>query len=1328
LVRSIALAAAVIMVSACGGGVDPSLEEPQAAVPAHPDQSGRVSRAAISSANACSAPSNPVVAENCLPGSPWTEWDITGNGDPRIQGFATDISYNRGDLAAFKIDTDARSYRIEIYRLGYYGGDGARKVAAVSPSATLPQSQPSCLADASTGLVDCGNWAVSATWRVPVNAVSGVYVAKLTRDDTGGASHIRFVVRDDASHSDLFFQTSDTTWQAYNYYGGNSLYRGGPAPWGAYKVSYNRPLLDRGDPYHAFFVNEYPMVRWLEANGFDVSYTTGVDTHRRGALIRNHKVFLSVGHDEYWSGQQRANVEAARDAGVHLAFFSGNSVYWKTRWENSIDGSGAPYRTLVAYKETRANAKIDPSPEWTGTWRDPRFSPPADGGRPENALQGTFWLVNCCNSDVTANYTIQVSAEAAKLRFWRNTGLEDMAAGQTIALTPGILGFEWDTDIDNGFRPRGLIRLSEATYNVPEKMLDFGSTVGPGIVTHYLTLYRHTSGALVFGAGTTRWSWGLDDNHDGGGTPVDARMRQATVNLFADMGAQPGSLQPGLVAAAASTDALAPTATIVEPAELATVPGRGTVVFSGTATDAGGGRVAAIEISTDGGASWQAATGRANWSYSWKPSAVGRVAILVRAIDDSGNVQATPTQRTIVVSMPDCPCSIWDGSTAPVVASVADRDAVEVGIKFSVMTTGRITGIRFYKGTQNGGTHIGNLWTSNGQLLASAVFASESVSGWQQVDFAAPVSVRPNTTYVASYFAPQGGYAADASYFASPLSVVPFQVPASLTVGNGVYSYGPSSRFPTNSYSATNYWVDVVFVATSVSASDDQFTLNSGQTLNVPATGVLANDSDANGSPLTASLVSAPRFGGLVLTADGSFSYTPHAGFFGIDSFTYRATANSGQYADAVVHLTVNQSGCPCSLFPSSAVPQFQSVNDFAPVELGVKFSATVPGYVTGVRFYKGTGNAGLHIGNLWTTAGQRLARTTFHAETAIGWQQANFDVPVAISPSTTYIVSYFAPQGGYAFSGRFFQSGVDSNFVRAPDAVAAGGNGVYAYSWSGSSVFPSQTYDAANYWVDVVFSPVLARDDQYASTAGEVLSVPAPGLLSNDVDAGGTALVASLASPPLSGTVSVSPDGAFVYTPNPGFAGVDSFTYRVASVGGQSATARATIIVTSPTAYYSVFDASAQPAVVSVADASVELGMKFSALLNGYVHGVRFYKGPANTGVHVGNLWTTAGQLLATATFLNETASGWQQVLFDTPVPISAGTQYVVSYHAPNGGYAFSGNFFSSSVDGGVVMAPSSVSAGGNGVYVYGAARSFPSQTWQAGNYWVDVLFKTTP
>ena len=143
-------------------------------------------------------------------------------------------------------------------------------------------------------------------------------------------------MRDDDGGSELLFQTSDTTWQAYNQYGGNSLYVGSPAG-RAYKVSYNRPFTTRGDGRRRTGCST-PSTRWSagwSATATTSRYTTGVDTDRLPAELLEHETFLSVGHDEYWSGAQRANVEAARAAGVNLAFFSGNEVFWKTRWENS---------------------------------------------------------------------------------------------------------------------------------------------------------------------------------------------------------------------------------------------------------------------------------------------------------------------------------------------------------------------------------------------------------------------------------------------------------------------------------------------------------------------------------------------------------------------------------------------------------------------------------------------------------------------------------------------------------------------------------------------------------------------------------------------------------------------------------------------------------------------------------------------------------------------------------------------------------------------------------------------------------------------------------
>jgi hypothetical protein len=326
-----------------------------------------------------------------------------------------------GQTVFFKIATNASAYRIDIYRLGYYQGNGARLVASISPSVPLPQVQPGCLTNASTGLTDCGNWAVSASWAVPSTATSGVYFANLVRLDTAETGVVVFIVRNDSSHSDILVQTCDPTWQAYNDYGGSSLYTGPTTR--AFKVSYNRPL-NVPNPSTSLFSAEYPMWRWLEANSYDVTYFAGADTDRSGALIKQHKIFMSVGHDEYWSGGQRANVEAARAAGVNLAFFSGNEIFWKTRWEPSIDGANTAYRTLVCYKETLANMAIDPQdpPTWTGIWRDPRFSPPADGGRPENSLSGT--LSGWTRLEPTQSTCPRLTAECASgeippLHHWR---------------------------------------------------------------------------------------------------------------------------------------------------------------------------------------------------------------------------------------------------------------------------------------------------------------------------------------------------------------------------------------------------------------------------------------------------------------------------------------------------------------------------------------------------------------------------------------------------------------------------------------------------------------------------------------------------------------------------------------------------------------------------------------------------------------------------------------------------------------------------------------------------------------------------------------------
>ena len=326
----------------------------------------------------------------------------------------------------------------------------------------------------------------------------------------------------------------------------------------------------------------------------------------------DHKTYMSVGHDEYWSGGQRTNVEAARDAGVNLAFFSGNESFWKTRWENSIDGSGADHRTLVSYKETHANAKIDPTASWTGTWRDPRQLQSRGRQARERAQRDDLHGQRRHLGDPGAGGGGQAQAMAQHERRLARPG-------QTATLADGTLGYEWDEDLDNGARPAGLVDISSTTVDVPQRLLDYGSTYGPGTATHSLTLYRAPSGALVFGAGTIQWSWGLDGTHDRGGSTPDPRMQQATVNLLADMGAQPTTLQGGLVPATASTDTAAPSSEIDSPSAGSDVESGEPTTISGTATDSGGGRVGGVEVSVDGGATWHPAKGRESWTLHLDP-------------------------------------------------------------------------------------------------------------------------------------------------------------------------------------------------------------------------------------------------------------------------------------------------------------------------------------------------------------------------------------------------------------------------------------------------------------------------------------------------------------------------------------------------------------------------------------------------------------------------------------------------------------------------------------------------------------------------------------
>jgi hypothetical protein len=1192
---------------------------------------------------------NAIVTENLNAGVPATQWDITLNsngtfGDKTIQGFGTDISVNIGGTINFKITVTSgtnKIFGIKIYRIGYYQGNGARLIADLGSSFT-GITQNACSFDNVTGLTDCGNWTTTASWTVPSTAVSGLYVAKLTRSAAGGggSSHIAFIVRNDASTSQLLFKTSDATWQAYNPYGGYSLYVGAGMPFNhGDKVSYNRPYLTRdggggGGASEDFFMNaEYPMIRFLERNGFDISYTTDVDVARSTTNpVTNHKVFLSVGHDEYWSKEERNTVEAARAAGKSLAFFSGNEVYWKTRWENSVDGTNTPFRTMVCYKEgtlptpgeNACGGKCDPSTEWTGLWRDGCSFPSGNACKPENALSGEIsW-------DGTTSAII-VPDTYKSLRFWRNTSVATLPAGQTASMTPGTLGYEWDWEQYQSSYPPGRITMSNTSFD--------------GHV-HKLSFYKSSFGGLVFGAGSVQWSWGLDANHDsneqGGGGAATVAMQQATINLFADMGVQPASIQTGLTAATASTDITPPVTKFTSPATGSTFTSLSPINFSGTTTDVGG-VVAGVEISFDGGATWAAATGTTSWTYSWTPLGNGTFTVIVRGIDDSGNYTATASSPSITITVnataQNCPCTIF-GTTAPTVTVENDNaGGIVVGTKFRSALNGLVTGVRFYKASGNSGTHQGLLYNSTGTLLAQATFTGETATGWQQVSFSNPVSIVAGQTYIAAYFSSSGNYSSTNGYFSQPAINSPLTGLADGTDGtNGVYIYASAPAFPINSYQKGNYWVDPVF------NNSTTITANAGtnQTITLPLSTVTLNGSASTGAITSYAwtVVSGPNTP--TITTPSSVSTTVTGLIQG--SYVFKLSVNGG-VSTAQVTVLVNPIPPPTA-------------------NAGPKQTITLP---TSTVTLDGSGSTGTISSYSWSFIS--------------GPNTPSITTPTTVQTTVTGLI-----QGTY-----IFQLALNGAVSTARDTVI----------------------------VNAAAPPV--------ANAGSNQTITLPASTATLNGSGSTGTITSYTWTNVSG-----PNTPVITTPtavSTTVTGLIQGTYVFQlSLNAGASVSQTTVNVIAAPASTTIFTTQTPAGGVLNDGTALELGVKFRTNTAGSITGIRFYKKAGNSGTHTGELYSSTGTRLAQAVFTGETASGWQQVLFSSPVAITAGTTYIAAYFSSAGNYTSTTNYFTTSVVNGPITALADGTDGSNGVYKYSTTPAFPSSTYQKSNYWVDALFTSAP
>jgi hypothetical protein len=508
---------------------------------------------------------NLIVLENQKTGTRnWQLSDVATRNE--IAGYADASSINLGQALNLKISlAQAGEYNIDVYRLGYYGGMGGRLITHVMGLTGEMQPEP-IITNARTNLVEY-KWHTSYTLQTNSDWSSGFYLIKLTDSRTGKQNYIQFVLRDDNRPADIGFQDAINTAVAYNNIGGYSVYDFNSLEGQrAYQVSFDRPFqYDSGvgsEQFNNMLTWEYNMVRWLESQGYDVTYYTNLDVDTNQLHLYSQKIFLSVGHDEYWSMSQRNHVQQARDNGINLAFFSANTAYWQVRFEPS--SAGQANRVMTIYKDTSGigtGQSLDPIVQKNLTAATTLFRSP-EVNRPENELLGVGYIGDWGSGNLFNGFDYVVSNAADP--YYANTGLKD---GERLK---GLVGYEWDGLLNNDFTPAGLVVLSES----PVKLLGQQPPVPLGCNTEISNAVRYTakSGAKVFSTGSIQWVWGLDNyritKQQASGdswltrtknlmrsikkilqyrvtTPkvtqprVDVRAQQIAVNVFADMGVKP---------------------------------------------------------------------------------------------------------------------------------------------------------------------------------------------------------------------------------------------------------------------------------------------------------------------------------------------------------------------------------------------------------------------------------------------------------------------------------------------------------------------------------------------------------------------------------------------------------------------------------------------------------------------------------------------------------------------------------------------------------------------------------------------------------------------
>ncbi|GHO84314.1 N,N-dimethylformamidase beta subunit family domain-containing protein [Dictyobacter formicarum] len=469
--------------------------------------------------NASSGSDNAITRENALTGT--TSWKIPPGSEAttQIQGYVSATSVKPGKSLTFYISTQVAqtSYRIDIFRLGWYSGLGGRLMTSVPNLSGQAQGYydsvgshlvncTTCTLAKDSGLVET-HWKPSYTLHIPKDWTTGIYLAKFT-DANGKQSYAPFDVLGSTT-SPYIAVTPDTTYAAYNDWGGSSLYDADDAFLGtavakrAVKVSMDKPYdIENGASQVLVFIVQ--TVRWMEQHNYDVSYASDIDMQTNPHLLDKHKAYISLGHDEYWTKSMRTTIENARNKGIGLAFMGANAIYWQMRFEP--DSAGGANRTIVSYKVQTANQDLARDPMYgkdnsvvTSMWRDPVV------GRPENAVVGVLF------SNLTHDqngFPWRVAPQAASLPLLKGTNLQP---NQDYGC--GVVGYEWDrAHLDpNGTpdnpsysstTPKNLHIISASpTVSSETKQTDVSNS----------SYYIAPSGALVFATGSIYWETTLDN-------------------------------------------------------------------------------------------------------------------------------------------------------------------------------------------------------------------------------------------------------------------------------------------------------------------------------------------------------------------------------------------------------------------------------------------------------------------------------------------------------------------------------------------------------------------------------------------------------------------------------------------------------------------------------------------------------------------------------------------------------------------------------------------------------------------------------------------------